>query len=560
MKTKNLALMLTLFSIFIFSTNLEATWQEKFKKAAPLLVGASAIGGIIGLAYSRIKIKQLEQKKRNLKREIKIKQALESIADPNTQKKLAAEIEDLKIKLASLDKQKKMYTVALIAAFAPFATTAAATITAYATKPTERVKEYQPKEEPHVVKEKPEPYITEKLDLPEFGTPEDKIAGSILASAIGDAQGRVTEFKNMNTMFSKYPQGVNSLQDIADAGDFRKAPNGKAMTIYTDDTQMAMDVLKTTLKARKKNWDVNTAMEDLANKFIVWVNSDLSGRAPGGGCKMGSRELERRKKDFEKREVLKKPDYWWACGGGDISGIIEGEGGCGSIMRAWSIGLVFKDDIAKVKEFAAAQSLLTHRNPLAVASSVALAVGVAHTINGKNPKDVVKEMIKAAKEYESVTSPNLEIKKMIESAADKKIPDAYFKKFHTPERPLTSEMIQEAYNTATSMSSDDKKQMIKNLKEKHQCHKFYNKHKGWAGDESAADAAFTFLLFPDDILTALYVGVHTPGDSDSIACMAGALVGARAGTKGLLGDNNLRYLESVKELIALAKKTAALHK
>jgi ADP-ribosylglycohydrolase len=315
-------------------------------------------------------------------------------------------------------------------------------------------------------------------------------------------------------------------------------------------------------------------MGRLADRFISRFDAelfelditDIRERHPSAGWLKSCTELKKRIK-----KITEEPSYswwklgsWWACGNGEIHEITV-EGHSDSAVRAWPIGLVFNDDIEKVKQFAAAQSLLTNRNPMAVASSVALAVGVAYAIRGNDPKEVVEAMIKAAKEYESTTNPNAEIKRvieyatgMLESAADKESID--FEQFRYPKRPSTSEMIQEAYNTATSMSSADKEQIIGNLEEKHiHRRKFYEKRQGWPPDESVASAAFTFLLYDDDIRGALSAAVNTPGNKYIIACMAGALVGARTGAKDLV-DDNLPYLESVVEFIELAKKIAVLHK
>ena len=53
---------------------------------------------------------------------------------------------------------------------------------------------------------------------------------------------------------------------------------------------------------------------------------------------------------------------------------------------------------------------------------------------------------------------------------------------------------------------------------------------GWSAHDALAATIYVFALFPKDISCALYVAVHTPGDSDSIAAMAGALVGAYSGS------------------------------
>ncbi|MEU7603643.1 ADP-ribosylglycohydrolase family protein, partial [Streptomyces sp. NPDC041003] len=52
---------------------------------------------------------------------------------------------------------------------------------------------------------------------------------------------------------------------------------------------------------------------------------------------------------------------------------------------------------------------------------------------------------------------------------------------------------------------------------------------GWIAEEALATALQCFLLFPDEPLLALRRAACTRGDSDSIACLAGAFAGAHLG-------------------------------
>ncbi len=52
---------------------------------------------------------------------------------------------------------------------------------------------------------------------------------------------------------------------------------------------------------------------------------------------------------------------------------------------------------------------------------------------------------------------------------------------------------------------------------------------GWIAEEALATALQCFLLFPEAPLTALRRAACTRGDSDSIACLAGAFAGAHLG-------------------------------
>src|SRR5690606_22183692 len=53
--------------------------------------------------------------------------------------------------------------------------------------------------------------------------------------------------------------------------------------------------------------------------------------------------------------------------------------------------------------------------------------------------------------------------------------------------------------------------------------------EGWAAHEAIAAAVYLFVRHPDDPRAAILEGANTPGDSDSLATLAGALCGARAG-------------------------------
>jgi ADP-ribosylglycohydrolase len=52
---------------------------------------------------------------------------------------------------------------------------------------------------------------------------------------------------------------------------------------------------------------------------------------------------------------------------------------------------------------------------------------------------------------------------------------------------------------------------------------------GWIAEEALATGLLCFLMFPEEPLTALRRAACTKGDSDSIACLAGAFAGAHLG-------------------------------
>ena len=182
-------------------------------------------------------------------------------------------------------------------------------------------------------------------------------------------------------------------------------------------------------------------------------------------------------------------------------------GGCGSVMRAWPFGLVFHHDEDRALTWAAEHSRSTHGDPLALASCAAIAAGTARALNHHTPDHVVAGMIEAANRYDIGTA------LMLDRAANEA---------RSGVAPTTT----------------------------------LNRLRGWAGHEAVSAAAYVFLRHPDDPRAALLEGANTPGDSDSIASLAGALVGARCGFTALPSDW-VRDVERSAELQELGTKAAS---
>jgi ADP-ribosylglycohydrolase len=302
------------------------------------------------------------------------------------------------------------------------------------------------------------------------------MAGVVLGAAIGDAMGHPTEFMSMEAIRSRYgPAGVRGFELYWDRDGRHWAP-------YTDDTQMAECVLRALLAEHD---DLDTAMRGMAGRFVEWAEHPLGGhRAPGNACMAGCRALARGAN--------------WAEAGGATAG------GCGSVMRSYPFGLVFSDDLIKAEKWAVNHSKLTHRDPIALAASAAMAVGIARALRGDEPDWVVSDMAAAACRYS--------------------VPTAL--------------MIAEAIDDArTGVQPEETLDRL----------------RGWAAHEAIAAAVYVFARHPDDPAAAILEGANTPGDSDSIATLAGALTGARCGI-GTLPEGWVRDVERSEELLKLAEE------
>ena len=174
------------------------------------------------------------------------------------------------------------------------------------------------------------------------------------------------------------------------------------------------------------------------------------------------------------------------------------------MMRAYPFGLVFADDIERAETWAVAHSLLTHRHPMATSAAGAMAAGMARLLHGESVNRVISEMVAAACRHSPKTAGKMT--RAIDEAQRGVEPTV------TLQRLL-----------------------------------------GWRGDEAIAAAVYVFMRHADDPKEAILEAANTPGDSDSIATLVGAMVGARGGIEAL-PDEWVRDVERSAELLALADR------
>jgi ADP-ribosylglycohydrolase/protein-tyrosine phosphatase len=195
--------------------------------------------------------------------------------------------------------------------------------------------------------------------------------------------------------------------------------------------------------------------------------------------------------------ALKAGTPWRLAGG-------EKAGGCGSVMRAYPFGLLFHQDVARAEAWAVDHSRLTHRDPIALAACAAMAVGTARVVQGQSPPEVTAAMVEAARRHDGKTAD------MVQQAADEARAGV------GPEVTL-------------------------------------DRLRGWAAHEAIAAAVYVVERHPADARAAILEGANTPGDSDSIATLAGALVGARVGLERIPAAW-VRDVERSADLLALARR------
>lgn len=268
--------------------------------------------------------------------------------------------------------------------------------------------------------------------------------------------------------------------------------NGKRFAPYTDDTQMAEVVLRSLLDGIDDADDPASPDLDGTMRRMADGFVDWAQNPLGGHRAPGNACLAG-------CAALANGTHWSEAGGAKA-------GGCGSVMRAYPFGLGLLDDVV-MKTWAVSHSKLTHRDPIALAACAAMAVGMRHAMRGNDVDDMLSDMVGAAR----------------------------------PHSAATADMMQRAWDEAGAGAEPDA---------------IFDWLRAWAAHEAIAAAVYLVARHPDDFAAAVLEGANTEGDSDSIATLAGALVGARVGIEGIPKDW-VNDVERSVQLQALARRAAA---
>jgi ADP-ribosylglycohydrolase len=298
----------------------------------------------------------------------------------------------------------------------------------------------------------------------------ERAKGIMFGLAIGDALGYATEFTTLREIKAMYgPQGISDLPEPA---------------LFSDDTQMIVAITEALIEAGDQ--DLEILMDSVRKRFIAWLHSPENNRAPGRTCLEGARNLER--------------GIHWS-----RSGVAESKG-CGSAMRAATIGYYYQNHPERLKEVAHATGICTHGHPTADAGCIGTAYLVKLILDGTEPDRLIETTLEftagISKEFDTAI---LKVRECLEW-------------------------------------KDEEKAL------------FYL-GEGWIAEEAVALAVYCFLRYPDDYRAVVLRGANTNGDSDTIACIAGAFAGAHLGSKGIPAGW-IQRIEKSRTLGALATQLA----
>ncbi|QEU95321.1 ADP-ribosylglycohydrolase family protein [Streptomyces kanamyceticus] len=300
--------------------------------------------------------------------------------------------------------------------------------------------------------------------------------GSLLGLALGDALGYPTEFDDVPSILAK-------------CGPWREMELPKRALI-TDDTQMTLALARGLRTAMDRGLLGPKRFErPLREEFVDWYQSPENNRAPGNTCLQACYLLMGGKPWEQASQVHSK--------------------GCGANMRVAPIGLVPGLSDEQRAGVAQLQSALTHGHPTALAASDLTAHAVRLLAEGVEPTGLVGLLRSYA--YENRETYHERWLGELWKRGGAATPGAF---------------IAQGWDECLDVLERLKDALRSPSPETDPC---LATGAGWIAEEALATGLLCFLMFVDEPVTALRRAACTSGDSDSIACLAGAFAGAHLG-------------------------------
>ncbi|MQY09532.1 ADP-ribosylglycohydrolase family protein [Actinomadura macrotermitis] len=295
--------------------------------------------------------------------------------------------------------------------------------------------------------------------------------------AYGDALGAPTEFIDMKQIHRRY------------GFDGPRVPEGNP-ALVTDDTQMGIAVAEGLLNALENPPFTPDLITPIwRRKFIDWLNSPDNNRAPGNTCLQACRNLE--------------AGLPW------VKATQAGSKGCGANMRVTPLGLVpgFTDETRAAAS--QLQAALTHGHPTGLAASELTAFAVWWLREGMDPADLPGAL--RARCHEQRTTYHGDWLEDLWQQPGMESPEMF---------------ISRGWDECLAVLDRLDAALARLDRDADPCEAT---GAGWVAEEALATGLLAFLLFPDDAVSAIWRGAASSGDSDSIACLAGAFAGAHLG-------------------------------
>jgi ADP-ribosylglycohydrolase len=309
-----------------------------------------------------------------------------------------------------------------------------------------------------------------------------RVRGSMFGLAYGDALGAPTEFLSYSEIVRRH--------DLPGPMDLVGTP-----ALVTDDTQMGLAVAHAVLDARVDSGALrpDTFEPRVRARFLTWWDSPDNTRAPGHTCMSACAELA-------------KGLPW-------IEATRRGSKGCGANMRVTPLGLPDWIDEATRCGAAQLQSAITHGHPTALAASDLTATAVHALRRGVPITDLPEYLRTHAQAQREVYR------------GDWLGDELWRGPFATSPETFAARGWDECLGILDRLDQA----VAEGDRRSDPCQVT---GAGWIAEEALATAVLCVVLYADDPRSALARAAATSGDSDSIAALAGAMIGAVYGVAG----------------------------
>jgi ADP-ribosylglycohydrolase len=308
-------------------------------------------------------------------------------------------------------------------------------------------------------------------------TYRDRVTGSLLGGAIGDALGAGIEFDSLDEIREQHgPAGVRGF-----------TPAYGRLAPITDDTQMTLFTAEGLIRARMRStqgvaqapgvvWNAyqrwratqgegSARLDDPDAGWLVRQEVLHSRRAPGMACLSGLRARHLGTCDHPANPQSK---------------------GCGAVMRSAPFGWL-PEDADTIWRLTIDCAVLTHGHPSGYYSAAALAVILRALVAGEPLAIALQDAV------DRLRAEGIAAQETLEALASAIL--------HTRSGPPAAERVEQL-------------------------------GAGWVGEEALAIAVYCALAAPD-AESALLAAVNHSGDSDSTGAITGNIVGAQRGLPAL---------------------------
>jgi ADP-ribosylglycohydrolase len=322
--------------------------------------------------------------------------------------------------------------------------------------------------------------------------------GTLIGLALGDALGRPTEFKSVPLI-------------LASLGPWRELELPEP-ALVTDDTQMTLALGRGLRTAAERGPLTPEGLErPVRAEFVDWYRSPENDRAPGNTCLRACDLLQDAHRPWQEASQT-------------------GSKGCGANMRVAPVGLVPGLSDEQRAGAAQLQAALTHGHPTGLAASDLTAHAVRLLAEGTEPAALVGRL-RAYARRNRTRYHHAWLGDLWSRAQD----------------PTPEHFIARGWDECLAVLDRLEAALRDPSPESDPC---LATGEGWIAEEALATGLLCFLLFPGEPVTALRRAACTAGDSDSIACLAGAFAGAHLGA-GAWPAEWAERIEYRKELLAL---------